>query len=224
MRQNSWLRGPVATTFAAMVLTVGCATRTTTQTTTTAPSGPIQTTTVEPGVIPTGTTISVRTNEEISSSDQSEQMDKSFSAQIEQDVVDQRGELLIPKGSPAELVILRSSEGGVTGTPTMELAVKSVTVRGRSYSVGTAPTEQRGTEGLGASRRTAEMVGGGAILGTLIGAAVGGGKGAAIGAITGAAGGAAVQVLTRGKEINVPAETVMTFRLDQPWRLEGYSY
>ena len=60
------------------------------------------------------------------------------------------------------------------------------------------------------------------MLGTLIGAAVGGGKGAAIGAITGAAGGAAAQVLTRGKEINVPAETVLTFQLDQPWRLEGY--
>lgn len=66
------------------------------------------------------------------------------------------------------------------------------------------------------------MVGGGAALGTLIGAVAGGGKGAAIGAITGAAGGAAIQVLTRGKEVNVPAETVLTFRLDQPWRLEGY--
>jgi hypothetical protein len=67
------------------------------------------------------------------------------------------------------------------------------------------------------------MVGGGAVLGTLIGAIAGGGKGAAIGAAVGAAGGATAQVLTRGEEIRVPAESVLTFRLDQPWRLEGYS-
>jgi hypothetical protein len=35
----------------------------------------------------------------------------------------------------------------------------------------------------------------------------------------GAAGGAATQVLTRGDRVHIPAETVMTFRLDQPWRL-----
>src|SRR5207244_7207406 len=40
---------------------------------------------------------------------------------------------------------------------------------------------QKGTEGLGKNKRTAEMVGGGAVLGTLIGAIAGGGKGAAIG-------------------------------------------
>ena len=63
------------------------------------------------------------------------------------------------------------------------------------------------------------MVGGGAALGTLIGAVAGGGKGAAIGAAVGAAGGAATQVLTRGKEVQIPAETVLTFRLDQPWAI-----
>ena len=65
------------------------------------------------------------------------------------------------------------------------------------------------------------MVGGGAVLGTLLGAIAGGGKGAVIGAIGGAAGGAAVQVLTKGKEVNVPAETLLTFRTDAPLRLVG---
>jgi outer membrane lipoprotein SlyB len=63
------------------------------------------------------------------------------------------------------------------------------------------------------------MVGGGAAIGALIGAVAGGGKGAAVGAAVGAAGGAAAQVLTRGDTVRVPAETVMTFRLDQPWHL-----
>jgi hypothetical protein len=52
---------------------------------------------------------------------------------------------------------------------------------------------------------------------------IGGGKGAAIGAVTGAAAGGAVQVLTNGKQINVPAETEMQFHLDQPIRLQGYN-
>jgi outer membrane lipoprotein SlyB len=64
------------------------------------------------------------------------------------------------------------------------------------------------------------MLGGGAALGGLLGAIAGGGKGAVIGAITGAAAGGAVQVLTKGKEVRVPAETILTFKLDQPVRLE----
>ena len=53
------------------------------------------------------------------------------------------------------------------------------------------------------------------------GSVAGGGRGAAIGAIAGAATGAGVQVLTRGKEVRVPAETVLTFRLDQPLQLNA---
>ena len=76
-------------------------------------------------------------------------------------------------------------------------------------------------EGIGTNKRTAEMVGGGAVLGTLLGAIAGGGKGAAIGAIAGGVTGGVAQVLTRGKEVRVPAETVLRFRLDSPLRLEG---
>jgi len=65
------------------------------------------------------------------------------------------------------------------------------------------------------------MVGGGAVLGTLIGAIAGGGKGAAIGAAAGGVTGAGAQVLTRGKEVKVPAETILQFKLTQPLRLEA---
>jgi hypothetical protein len=169
-------------------------------------------------VIPAGTTFAIRTNQEI----QNAQPGQTFSAQVEQDIMDQSGTLLVPKGSPAQLVVVETSEAGTVGTATMELAIRSVSVGGKSYPIATGGVEQRGEEGLGANRRTAEMVGGGALLGTLIGAVAGGGEGAAIGAAVGAAGGAATQVLTRGKEIRVPAESVLTFRLDQPWRLQGY--
>jgi hypothetical protein len=125
----------------------------------------------------------------------------------------------VPKGSPVELVILETGSGGAVGTRTVELGLRSVTVNGRRHNVTSGGVTQKGNEGLGANRRTAEMVGGGAALGTLIGAVAGGGKGAAIGAAAGAATGAAAQVYTRGKEVNVPAETVLSFRLNEPLQL-----
>jgi outer membrane lipoprotein SlyB len=109
----------------------------------------------------------------------------------------------------------------VTGSPTLALDLRSVTVNGRTYLVDTGAVEQSSNTGLGANRRTATMVGGGAALGTLVGAIAGGGRGAAIGAAVGAAGGATTQVLTKGSEVKVPAETMLTFRLDQPLRLQA---
>lgn len=179
------------------------------------PSGPIQATTTSPGVIPEGTSMAVRTNEGITS----RQAGQTFSAQVAQDIEDQTGKTLVPKGSPAELTITEVGSGGAVGTKSIALALRSVTINGKRFNVQTADEVQRGGEGLGANRRTATMVGGGAVLGTLLGAVIGGGGGAAAGAAVGAAGGAAAQVLTRGDEVRVPAETVLTFRLDQPLRL-----
>jgi hypothetical protein len=84
--------------------------------------------------------------------------------------------------------------------------------------LSTTDLEEKGHAGVGANKRTAEFGGGGAAIGAIIGAIAGGGKGAAIGA--GAGGGAGVlgQVLTKGT-IKVPAETVLTFKLDQALRV-----
>jgi outer membrane lipoprotein SlyB len=79
---------------------------------------------------------------------------------------------------------------------------------------------QSANTGIGANNRTCEMVGGCAVLGTLMGPLAGGGKGAAIGAVAGAVVGGAVQVLTRGDRVKVPAETELNFRLDRPLHLE----
>lgn len=195
------------------LLGAGCAATTRSQTS--APAGPVQAATTRSDTIPAGTAFAVCANQTISSSEAG----RTFSAQVAQDITNQSGELLVPKGSPAELVILETSGGGAVGTRTVELGLRSVTVQGRRHEVTTAGVTQSGNEGLGANRRTAEMVGGGAALGTLIGAVAGGGKGAAIGAAAGAATGAAAQVYTRGKEVNVPAETVLSFRLNQPLQL-----
>jgi len=85
--------------------------------------------------------------------------------------------------------------------------------------VDTDNLSQRGKAGMGKNKRTAEFTGGGAGLGAIIGAIAGGGKGAAIGAGAGAGGGALTQILTKGKAIQVPAESVLTFRLDKPLQI-----
>jgi outer membrane lipoprotein SlyB len=81
--------------------------------------------------------------------------------------------------------------------------------------------EEKSGTGFGMNKRTAEMVGGGAALGTILGAVAGGGKGAAIGGLAGTAGGAGAQVLFKGKEVRVPAETILKFKLDQPVSLRA---
>ena len=73
-------------------------------------------------------------------------------------------------------------------------------------------------QGVGANKRTGKYVGGGAAVGAIIGAIAGGGKGAAIGAGVGAGAGAGAQILTKGKSVNVPAESLLTYRLRQPLR------
>jgi hypothetical protein len=167
-----------------------------------------------PNTIPAGTRLEVRTNQAINSS---EGEGKAYNAQIEKDVVGADGKVLLPKGSPVELVVMEARErSGVRGAG-LRLGMRSVTVNGQTYLVISKEVEQ--STGLGRNRGTAEKVGGGAALGTVIGAAAGGTRGAVIGGLAGAAAGALAQVLTQGKEVRIPAETVLEFQLDEPIEL-----
>jgi hypothetical protein len=161
----------------------------------------------QPEYLPAGTRLAILTNEQIDSN--TANTNQFYSGQVDQDVTDNVGEIIISRGSPAELVIRTFSSGS-----DMTLDVQAITVNGRRYRISTAPLRQKGRNGLGMNKRTAEMVGGGALIGTIIGAVVGHGKGAAIGAAVGAAGGAGAEVLTKGKQVSIPAETVLTFSLN----------
>lgn len=166
-----------------------------------------------------GTEIAVLTNQNIDSANATP--GQTFSADVAENVMDSSGRVVIPKGSPAELVLRDVSQGGLTKNPEMTLDLQSVKVGSRRYMVNTADLQQKGEGSLGANKRTAEMVGGGAALGTLVGAIAGGGKGAAIGAAAGAGAGAGTQILTRGKNVKVPAETTLRFKLDQPLEMSA---
>lgn len=205
----------------SLTAALGCAQRSTRADTDVAPAGPSVAATTSASEIPAGTTVAIRTNEniEVRAEDAGT---RTYSGEMAQDVVTQDGRTLVPKGSPVQLSVV-SNEGGTLGTDKLLLAMQSITINGRTYNVSTGQVEREGDQGLGTNRRTAIMTGGGALLGTLIGAAAGGGSGAAVGAAVGAAGGAAAQVLTKGDEIRVPAESVLQFRLDQPIQLQGFT-
>jgi hypothetical protein len=164
--------------------------------------------------LPVGTELAIRANETIDSKAAKE--NQTFSGEFAQDILGSSGAVIIPKGTPAELVIRKVSTGGITGSPEMMLDVQALTLSGHRYLVSTTDISQKSDTGIGMNKRTAEMVGGGAAVGTILGAVVGGGKGAAIGALAGTAGGAGAQVLLKGKEVRVPAETILKFKLDQP--------
>ena len=180
-------------------------------------SGRVTTADTTNRTIPANTDLVVRTNEAINADSAAE--GRTYSANVDRDIVDRSGNVLVPRGSDAELIVRKVEEGGATGSPEMVLDLQSIKVGDQRYLVSAADLTRGGDTGLGRNRRTATMVGGGAVLGSVLGAIAGGGKGAAIGAIAGAAAGAGAQVLTRGREVKVPAETVLTFRLDKPVQL-----
>ncbi len=168
--------------------------------------------------LPAGSEVSVRTNEPIDSSTATE--GQTFDAQVTRDAKDANGDVVIPRGADARIVIKSASKGGrIRGASDLVLDLQSVAIQGRQYTIDTVDVTRKGKEGVGANKRTAEYTGGGAALGAIIGAIAGGGKGAAIGAGAGAGAGALTQILTKGRSIKVPVESVLTFSLDRPLRV-----
>ena len=161
-------------------------------------------------IIDADTTLKVRTTEPI---DVKSADGLVFKGTIDEDVLDRNGDVAVPAGSSVELLARKSGEE-------MTLDLESVSVNGQRYAVtadqstvGTSGQLEAGARTIGANRDTATYVGGGALLGTIIGAIAGGGKGAAIGAAVGAAGGAGAQIVTKGRSLYLPAESLVTFRL-----------
>ncbi|HEX4996755.1 MAG TPA: hypothetical protein VFY29_00920 [Terriglobia bacterium] len=160
-------------------------------------------------IVEAGVAIPIRTTEriEVSHSD-----GRVYNGVVDADVQDRRGNVVIPRGSNVELIVR------LVGDDVYALDLESVIVNGRRLGIETQETVVASgkKESLGKNKRTGKFVGGGAIIGGVLGAIAGGGKGAAIGSGLGAAAGAGAQALTRGKELSIPAETALTFQLEQP--------
>jgi hypothetical protein len=169
-------------------------------------------------VIPAGTPVSVRNDTPIDSTQAVP--GQTYPAEVTTDIRDAHGKVVIPRGARAQLVTRSVSKAGkIRGASELVLGVKSVSIDGRQYVVQTTDIREKGKQGIGKNKRTGKFVGGGAAAGGIIGAIAGGGKGLIIGGLSGAAAGGAAQVLTRGKAIKIPAETLMTFRFETPVRI-----
>jgi hypothetical protein len=168
-----------------------------------------------PMVIPAGTVITVRLGEAVGS--KISQAGQTFTASVT-DPVQVDGATVIPSGASASGVVVDAKPlGRFKGGASLRIKLTSINVNGADRQVESSSIARTAT---GKGKRTATMVGGGAGLGALIGGLAGGGKGAAIGALAGAGAGTAGTAYTGNKDIVLPAESALSFKLDQPLQLK----
>lgn len=160
--------------------------------------------------VPAGTSLAVRLDQTLSS--KSSNAGDTFTATVVEPVsVD--GKVVIPKNSEARGTVTDAAPlGRFKGGARLAIRLNELVVNGRTYNISTNAVA-RSLKGKG--KRTAGFIGGGAAAGALIGGLTGGGKGAAIGAGVGAGAGTAGAAFTGNKQIVLPVETLLTFRISE---------
>jgi hypothetical protein len=167
-----------------------------------------------PIVVPAGTDLVITLSQSLGS--KTSQSGQTFLATVARPVTvgDQTA---IPKGSSVTGTVITAKEKGkIKGEGRLSLTLRSITINGQTYQIQTGVLDST-IKGKG--KRTAATAGGGAAGGALIGGIAGGGKGAGIGALVGAAGGFVGGAFTGNKQIELPAETVLTFGFSAPLTL-----
>ncbi|HTI36149.1 MAG TPA: hypothetical protein VL484_01210 [Vicinamibacterales bacterium] len=162
----------------------------------------------KPGEVPAGQQLDVRLETELSSG--TAQVEDRFRATTVVDLY-QGNDVLIPAGSTLRGVV--SSVDKATRTDrkgSLTLAFDQITIRGRNYQMRGTVEQALESEGI---KGEATKIGVGAGVGAVIGGILGGAKGALLGVLVGGGGTIAA---TPGKDVTLPAGTVLRVRLDQP--------
>jgi len=168
----------------------------------------------QPIVVPAGTALTVRVSQALGS--KASQTGQTFLATLAQPV-SAGGRPAIPAGATVSgTVVNAKAKGKFKGEGELSLTLTSVSVRGHTYTIQTGTLD---STAKGKGKRTAATTGGGAAGGALIGGLAGGGKGAAIGAVAGAGAGLIGGAATGNKQIEIPAESALTFQLSAPLTL-----
>src|SRR5690606_28642588 len=158
--------------------------------------------------IPVGTEIDVRLQNRLSSDDA--QVEDRFEATTVVDLYE-GDRVLIPAGSVVRGIV--SSVDRATRTDrkgSLTLSFDQITVNGRSYPMRATVTEAIESKGI---RGEAGRIGAGSAVGAIIGGIIGGVRGALLGVLIGGGGTIAA---TEGKDVTLPAGTILRLRLDTP--------
>jgi hypothetical protein len=162
--------------------------------------------------VPAGTRIMVRMIDGVDSS--KNHVGDRFRASLEENLV-VNGVVVASKGADVHGRLAEAKEAGhIKGKSQLKLELTDISINQQLQPIMTGEYE---VAGKSRGSNTAKKVGGGAAAGAVIGAIAGGGKGAAIGAGVGAGAGTAVQVFTKGEQVRVPSETLLEFRIEQPF-------
>jgi len=159
--------------------------------------------------VPAGTQLDIRIDQEISV--KTSRDGDTFTGEVVAPVLASDGSAIVPQGAHVEGVVVESHRGGhFKGGSVLELQLTSLTLNGTRYRVDTSDVE-RTKKGKG--KRSTAMIGGGTGLGMLVGGLTHGPVGLIVGGLAGGGGGAAAAGLTGNRSLEIPAETVVHFRL-----------
>ena len=161
--------------------------------------------------VPSGTVVTIRMIDNIDSS--RNRPGEEFTASLDAPLV-VGDRVVASRGADARVRLINAeSAGHISGRSELQLELVGLTVRGKTYATESGYYEQHGAS---RGQRSAETIGGGAIMGALIGGLLGRGKGAAIGSGVGAGAGTVAQASTQGQHVKIPSETRLDFTLKQP--------
>lgn len=165
--------------------------------------------------IPAGTHVRIRTIDPIDSATNTS--GQVFRATLAAPIYSHH-QVVIPAGAPVSLVLADvKSAGRIQGRSQLELRVTRIHYHDHSYPVVSSLYQEQGKS---SGHDTAVKTGIGAAAGAIIGAIAGGGKGAAIGSAAGGGAGFGVSAATKGQQIRIPSESLLTFRLERPLTIQ----
>ena len=159
--------------------------------------------------VPAGTGLAIRINQHISV--KSSRPGDRFDGEIVESLRDTNDRVILPKGTPVTGIVDESHRRGhFKGASILELRLTSLTLNGTQYPL---ETHDYARTKKGKGKRTAAFIGGGSGLGMLIGGIASGGTGLVIGGLAGAGAGTAAGAFTGNRDIDIPAESIIRFKL-----------
>lgn len=171
------------------------------------PAAPSTRTAMTGRVVPAGTEFDVRLAQSLSS--ETNLVEDRFDATTAVDLADEGGRVLVPAGATMRGVVSSVNKAGrIERTGRLTVAFDRITIGGKAYPMRGTVTQALESEGI---KGDAGRIGAGAGVGAIIGGILGGVKGALAGILIGGGGTIAA---TEGKDVELPAGTILRVRLD----------